>query len=384
VASTKVRSFSVATAIVALAASMFAAVPAQAAPGYVSNAVFQELAADMAYTNTLLAADSATTSEVGIDTYYQSLVGAHESRNLTNVRFNKYSSVLIGSYQPFDPATQTYTNSANTTQVAGYDDNISKSYMSLSVLSSPTLTKALARMNKPTATYAVTPYNVNMLLNESLRPSTFRADYLGGTTAQGILLSLDYATKDGSPTDIQVNSDFPNPGEKTIAFRVDGPWGKAFTYVVNPDSIVISAQVDEFTKDLSGQWSAFAYSTTMVYFNEFNGTTALNSLLPSDAVTVDFDALIFMMGKISGEESVTPRANAIAIGARVAARKAKGKAKNKVTVAMIQASAKKAGGPYTKIKTGVKLVGVGGENDSRFPGYMCVTAVKNKAVVAHC
>ena len=364
---------------------MFAAAPAQAAPGYVSNPIFQELAADVAYTNALLASDSAGTSEVETDYYSHTDMGVNQYRSLTNTRFNKYSSVIIGSYQPWDAATQTYTNSSEGTQVAGYDAGSSTSYVSLSLFGTSTLTQVLARLNKPTATFATTGYNTNVLHIDSLHPSVIRANSLGGSDSQGILLSLDYATKNGSPTDIQVNTDFPNPGEKTFTFNVESQFGGfSFTYVVNADSTVYSAQVDEFTKDLSGQWAAFPNGTTMDYFNEFNGTSALDSMMPSDAVTVDVDALMAMLSRVDGERNATPRANSIALGARVAAKKAKGKAKNKVTVALIQASAKKSGGPYTKIKTGVKIVGFNGENDRRFPGYMCVTAVKNKAVVAHC
>jgi hypothetical protein len=92
--------------------------------------------------------------------------------------------------------------------------------------------------------------------------------------------------------------------------------------------------------------------------------------------TVDWVTLQIMGQRIQAEKLVTPKALAIATKAAAAAKKAK----KTLTSSYLISAAKALKYAYTAIKSGVKLTG----KYSRQSGSVCVTAVKGKAVTAHC
>lgn len=97
--------------------------------------------------------------------------------------------------------------------------------------------------------------------------------------------------------------------------------------------------------------------------------------------TVNLDVSVLANG-IASELTVTPKARSVATRAGLLAKAAKGRSKNVVTAKVIKNAAKalKIGAIMTA--SGVKLAGeVQSQNVN---GYMCVCAVKKRAVVKNC
>ena len=108
----------------------------------------------------------------------------------------------------------------------------------------------------------------------------------------------------------------------------------------------------------------------------------VTSLVGVNDKTVDYLTYETMRSRITSERGITPQATAVANKAKALAGAAKGKNKNVVTAKIIQSAAKALHQTATNTKTGVKLTGALESQDVR--GYMCVSAVKKKALVSSC
>ena len=371
------------TSAMVLTATLFAsigmAIPAQAegnAATYLNDPVFIELVMDMGYTAALLSDDSRTLTISAENISYNDSVPA--TKFADTVTFSSTASVVETKVHSWNTTSGSW-GSADITQNYGFHDGTT--YVSIDSFNDELGRVALKRLKKVGAKWAIKTdsfdgFLVGMATPFVLRPTLISSSAL---TSVGLLTGQG----NGNVSNISVARNSPTAGLDTFTLTSTSPTATNiyydFTFVVDNNRIVTSARQDEYITDANATNHSTRQEITII---NRTSISAVASMVASTDKTVDYLAFIAMRGRITSERAITPRATNIKIKATVLSRSAKGKNKNVVTAKVIQNAAKALHITAKSTKSGIRLTGA-----IQFPsvrGYMCVSAVKKKAVVAPC
>ena len=340
---------------------------------YLNIPLFTELATDMGYTAALLSNSEHTIVLAGETVIYSDGLPSGQYRESVSV--SETASVIQVSIHNWNVSTNSW-GPAMASEKSGYYNGTS--YVEINVTNNPNGPEALRRLKKTGAKWVVKKNSFDGMQTGMYSPIVLRPSLTSST----ILTSIGEMTYQGSGTisNISVSRDTPSVGTDTFTLTsVNGSGSSDFTYVVNSDHIVVTARQEEYIAD--GNTSIHQNSDELRIV-DLASTVPVPNLLGASDLTVDSTTYFNMQGRIASEKGITPSATSIKNKAVVLARAAKGKNKNVVTAKVIQNAAKALRLSVKSTKTGIRITGALEFPDVR--GYMCVSAVKKKAVVTNC
>ena len=359
-----------------LVASIGLAMPARAegnAATYLNDPVFIELVMDMGYTAALLSDDEHTITLAGESAVYNSGVPATQYAERVSLSANVSSADM--TIRNWNSSTNTW-GPIEATDRFGFSDGTT--YGSIDASKDDIGRSALTRLKKTGAQWAIKKDSFDGLQVGMYTPFVLRPSLVGST----LLTSLGILTQSGQGTisNITVDRNLPTNGSDTFQLTNSTISSSSdFSFVVTSDHIVTSARQDEYKTDSNGTSQSTSQELRIV---DLASTTEVTPLLGANDKTVDYSAYLTMKGRITSERAITPSATSIKNKATALARVTKGKNKNVVTAKVIQNAAKTLHITAKSTKSGIRLTGA-----IEFPsvrGYMCVSAVKKKAVVGPC
>ena len=337
-----------------------------------SNPIVAELIADMGYTASQFAVDSHNLSISGRNISYQNDVPNEMATDRVDVGTSA-SRIQVLQYN-WVPETNSW-GSVNRTVRFGYSNGTN--YASINSIADSAGLEALKRLKKTNAKWAIKKTSVDGIQVGVFTPSLLRLQIATST----LLTSVSSLTMQGTATitDAVVTRNTPVGSDTFTLTSTNSDLVFYFTFIVGNNREIQSVQqnqmqvVDNHSTQLSHQ------EVTII---DRTSSQPIQSYMGAKDATVDYSMLYAMRARIVSERGITPQAVAVATRAKVLASAAKGKGKNVVTAKLIQKATKALHQVAAITKTGVKLTGpVSGQD---FKGYMCVSAVKKKAVVASC
>ncbi len=340
---------------------------------YLNDPLFIELVTDMGYTAALISDDTHTINFAGEATNYNNGVPVTKYAEEFSMSSNVTSAQMaIHNWN----TTSNSWGPAEATERYGYSDGTT--FGSIDATKDELGRAALKRLKKTGATWAIKKNSFDGLQVGMYAPFVLRPSLVGST----VLTSVGMITQQGKGTITNILVERNTPAAGSDTFRLTSAisnMSSDFSFVVTSDHIVTTARQDEYITDSNGSAQSTSQELRIL---DLASTVEVPMLMAAGDKTVDYASYLSMKSRITSERAITPTATSIKSKATVLARAAKGKNKNVVTAKVIQNAAKALHITAKSTKTGIKLTGSIEFPDVR--GYMCVSAVKKKTVVAHC
>lgn len=341
---------------------------------YLNDPLFVELAADMAYTSSLISDESKQLS-ISVDQMMYDINAVPTLMVTQSLSISANNVAGTATINGWDAPRNTWSQTPDVWKV-GYANNTT--YTTIQAADANITKAALKRLKKQDAKWLTTVNSSYQLSMGAYDPTFIRLAVLG----QLPIASMNQVTMNGKATisNIVVYRDTPSTGMDTFSLTSEDSSRSVDTVIVVNSERVVTSSTE--TKYHLNNTRGPVEEVRIVSITDRSQTTEVASLMGAHDVKVDNEAFTRMYNVIASELTVTPKARSIATKAGLLAKAAKGKSRNVVTAKVIQNAAKALKIGAIKTASGIKLAGE--VQSQNVKGYMCVSVVKKKAVVKSC
>ena len=344
-----------------------------------TNSTFQELVTDLSWTGTTLMTSDDT---------YTFTTDTYDFANGANSQWNRQVEAIGTTFVNNTESSYTWSaannswGSATSVSKAG-ETSDGLTFVSIDDLNGADTKAALSRLNKPNAKWTTSvPYDYSLNNGAPYSPNGTRFMISAGSP---LFNTLRFSNPTTTVSNVSVETDSQS-GVQTFhltstAFNSDEQLNLAtdYTFTVQPSHLVTAAHSIVYPLN-SSQVRGPKLHETMYSYATTGYNIAVPSIYPSNATSVGYTEFITMLNRVQAENSVKPTANSIASKAQQLAASATGSKKNVVTPTVIVAAARQVRATFAETTSGVKLTGTSGLTK----GYVCVSAVNNRAIVDVC